>query len=1236
MDKNAIKKYAVWARRELISRVSHKAAFYGITDTDHGTVGVESVDERVLTAAEKKQRDALIHQIQKDGYEQTIEEVAYTWFNRFSALRYMEVNGYLPTHVRVFTDDTGALKPQILTEAINLELDGLDMQKVYDLKNSNQDEALYRYLLITQCNALNAILPGMFQKIEDYTELLLPDNLLREGSVIEQMVTTIPEEDWTDQVQIIGWLYQYYNVEPKDKVFAALKKNVKITKENIPAATQLFTPDWIVRYMVENSLGRLWLEGHPDVKNQLLPTEDEQSAYAAGKRDPEDTKWHYYLEEAEQEPEVQVQLAEIRKEYAALTPEQLKVIDPCMGSGHILVYMFDVLVKIYEAYGYSARDAVKSIIENNLYGLDIDDRAAQLAYFAVMMKARQYDRRFFSRGIQPHVYAITESNGINRNQLQFFGWLMGDAERNKALTQVEYLLDTFRDAKEYGSILNIDPMDWALLYCFAGTVDYSDQISMDQLNLEDTKDALWTLIEQGAVLTQRYDVVVTNPPYMAVSNAGVKVNDYVKKNFPDSKADMFAVFIERCGQMAKKNGYQAMITQHAWMFLSSFEKLRTKLLAVDIVNMAHLGARAFEEIGGEVVQTTSFVIRKSHTVNYKGEYCRLTGQITQQSKEKMFLAMGNRFIANQSSFSIIPGNPLAYWIAPNAISIFETGKRLSEYAEITRGLTTGNNDLYLRFWHEINICDFSSNATSVQQSVETGKKWFPHNKGGEYRTWYGNNDLVVFFENAGEKLHQYYQMNKAVRFTGMEHYFEEGITWSALTTGKNTFRYSSNHIFDSNKGPMLFTQGKRLYYMLGFLNSCVLPYFVSVLNPSLSLQNADMDNLPYIEDSEFLPSVDALSRQNVNIAKFDWDSFETSWDFARHPLVEYRHSVSKVNATDSWYIKNVFDAWEYQCQLRFDTLKNNEQELNRTFIGIYGLQDELTPEVEDKDVTVRKADLGRDIRSFLSYAVGCMFGRYSLDVDGLAYAGGNYDSKYCRWIRRFGDKATEEIDENGNLIHGVWAGCTLWEYDGVRKDGKWIPASFAPDTDNIIPICDDEYFDDDIVGRFVEFVKTVYGEDTLDENLKFIADALGGKGAPKEVIRNYFLNDFYADHCKIYQKRPIYWLFDSGKKNGFKALIYIHRYREDTIARIRTDYVHEQQGRYRTAIADLESRIANADTGSRVKLTKQLTKLQSQAEELRVYEEKIHHLADQMIRIDLDDGVKHNYEIFKDVLAKIK
>lgn len=1196
MDKNAIKKYAVWARKELIARVTQKAEQYEITEKKTTPADADSIGGRVLTAAEKKQRQALIAKIKQNGFEQVMEEVAYTWFNRFTALRFMEVNNYLPSHTRVFTNENGEFKPQILADAIQLDLEGLNMDKVFELKDANKTEELYKYLLITQCNALSGILPRMFQKIEDYTELLLPDYLLREGSVIEQMIALIPEEDWTDQVQIIGWLYQYYNSEKKDDVFAALKKNVKITKENIPAATQLFTPDWIVRYMVENSLGHLWMEGHPDVKEQFLPTEEEQSAYVKGNRDPEDTKWHYYLEEAEQEPEVQAQLTEIRKEYAALTPDQLKVIDPCCGSGHILAYMFDVLMKIYESYGYTTREAVASIVENNLYGLDIDERAAQLAYFAIMMKARQYDRRFFSRGIQPYVYAIVESNHVDQFAVDYF--CNGDAKLKAAMGTI---LSDLHDAKEYGSILTVTPQDWSALY--DRFVEITEDINMSR---ETALRELLPLVQVAEALAQKYDSVVTNPPYMGSSGMSAKLSDFVKKNYPDSKSDLFAVFIEKCGQMVKRNGYQAMITQHAWMFLSSFEKLRTKLLQTDIVNMAHLGARAFEEIGGEVVQTTSFVLRKNHIADYESEYCRLIEPTTQQGKEDMFLDGKNRYVADQSNFPKIPGSPVAYWVTDEVYECFDKGL-LGQYATTKQGFKTGDNNRFLRLWYEADISKTSFNG-------ELTKKWFPCTKGGEYRKWYGNFEYIVNWENDGFEIKHFVDDKGKLRSRpqNLQVNFTKEITWSSISSANISFRLADETFMYESKGPVL-TPKINYFLMLAYLNSKVYQQFIKIVAPTLDYSEGAVLRVPYINVTETKES--GLADFCVNLSKNDWDSFETSWDFRKHPLIR------KVST-----IAEAFDQWQAECDNRFNQLKANEEELNRIFIDIYGLQDELTPEVEDKDVTVRKADLGRDVRSFISYAVGCMFGRYSLDEPGLILAGQRFSEHFY--------EASAPLAGTGRAgAPGSYMPVGEFYY---KKENGIAKCTYSPDKDNIIPICDDEYFEDDIVGRFVGFVKTVYGEDTLDENLKFIADALGGKGQPKDVIRNYFLNDFYKDHCNIYQKRPIYWLFDSGKKNGFKALIYMHRYQPDTIARIRTDYVHEQQSRYRTAMADLEKRIDNATAGERVKLNKELNKLQAQAEEIRIYEEKIHHLADQMIRIDLDDGVKHNYAIFKDVLAKIK
>ncbi|WNV57337.1 BREX-1 system adenine-specific DNA-methyltransferase PglX [Oscillospiraceae bacterium NTUH-002-81] len=1164
MDKNAIKKFAVWARTELIARVSLKGVEYGITEDNIEDANADSVGGKVLTADEKKQRQALIAEINDKGYRQVMEEIAYTWFNRFSALRFMEVNGYLPSHVRVFTDEENNFKPQIITEAIHLDLDGLDMEKVYELKDAEKTEELYKYLLIVQCNALNKILPEMFQKIADYTELLLPDNLLREGSVIQQMIELIPEDDWKDAVQIIGWLYQYYNSEKKDDVFTALKKNVKITKENIPAATQLFTPDWIVRYMVENSLGRLWLEGHPDVKEQLLPTEEEQSAYVAGNRDPEDTKWHYYLEEAEQEPEVQAQLAGIRKEYAALTPDQLKVIDPCSGSGHILAYMFDVLMKIYESYGYTTREAVASIVENNLYGLDIDDRAAQLAYFAVMMKARQYDRRFFRRGIQPHVYAIVESNHVDKFAVDYF--CNGDMKLTAAM---DTIIKELHDAKEYGSILTVTPQDWSMLYDRFAEITEDIHMSRDTVLRE-----LLPLVQVAEALAQKYDTVVTNPPYMSSSNMGAILLKYVKKQYADGKNDMFSVFMQKNMELTKKNGFIGMITMHSWMFLSRYQSLRLQLLNYTLENVLHLGARAFEDIGGEVVQTASFVIRKSHLFDYIGKFEKLTELSDSQEKIKNYNNKELIYCCHQNNYLHMVDNIIAYWISEKIGYHFSNTHLLGSAVDCRQGIATGNNDLFLRFWHEVEYGKIGFSIESQEQFFESKKLFVPYNKGGSFRRWFGNREYVIKMDYTNYNL----LLTMGNHLPSRQYYFQSGITWNDLSTALYCARYvDKGFVFDA-AGPTCFYTGDEKY-LLGLLNSNVAQTFLNVICQGLHYSTGHIPNIPFILNRE--SEVNIIVSANLQMSKNDWDSFETSWDFQHHPLLR------KVST-----IAEAFDQWQTECDDRFNQLKANEEELNRIFIDIYGLQDELTPEVEDKDVTVRKADLGRDIRSFISYAVGCMFGRYSLDVDGLAYVGGEWDnSKY---------------------------------------------ASFAADKDNIIPICDDEYFEDDIVGLFVEFVKTVYGADTLDENLKFIADALGGKGQPKDVIRNYFLSDFYSDHCKMYQKRPIYWLFDSGKKNGFKALIYMHRYQPDTIARIRTDYVHEQQARYRTAIADLEQRIANASTGERVKLNKKLTTLQAQDTEIRTYEEKIHHLADQMISIDLDDGVKKNYAIIQDVLAKIK
>lgn len=870
MDKNAIKKFAIWARRELIERVSQRAAIYGITAVNHGDPAAESVNGRLLTASEKNQRKTLISSVNEKGFEQVIEEVAYTWFNRFAALRFMEVNGYLPSHIRVFTNEAGEFKPQILTEAIHLDLPGLNMDKVYELENASKTEELFKYLLVVQCNALNRILPGMFQRIDDYTELLLPDNLLREGSVIEKLVIqglsdSIPESDWTDQVQIIGWLYQYYNTEPKDKVFSDLKKNIKITKEKIPAATQLFTPDWIVHYMVENSLGRLWLEGHP---NDSLKSE-----------------WKYYLDEAEQEPEVQEQLENIRKEYTGLKPEEIKVIDPCSGSGHILCVLFDVLVRIYEDFGHTAREAVTSIIKNNIWGLDIDERAAQLSYFAVMMKARQYDRRFLTRKDadgnpdipQPHVYAIEESNGIKPEALNELGHNLTQEEREEALSQINKLLEEMHDAKEYGSLTNVSVHDWNLLRQFTDLTTDNGLTPINMHGVEDASRKLQKLISIGEALAQKYEVVVTNPPYMGGAGMSSKLAVWVKDNYPDSKSDLFAVFIERIKHMVLKNGFQSMITQHAWMFLSSYEKLRLKLQSIDTCNMIHLGARAFEEIGGEVVQTTSFVFRNSNITRFVGNYVRLIESPSQKEKEEMFLCGVNRFYALKSNFTKIPGSPVAYWASDTVRNAFKYSSLYSHSASPSQNIT-GNNSKFVRKFWEIS-----------KEKVGCKDQWIFYCKGGGYRKWWGNLTDIVNWTPSARYVYQNGDGEHASQIINKEYWYKKGITWGLITSNVPSFRVMPDGATYDKGGSTIIVDEDVFKFSLGLLNSNVYLTIVSMLNPTLNYQVKDVRSMPLI--LKCISDINTLVETNIIDSKNDWDAFETSWNFLRHPLLKIKETL---------------------------------------------------------------------------------------------------------------------------------------------------------------------------------------------------------------------------------------------------------------------------------------------------------------------------------------------------------
>ena len=815
MNKSAIQKFAMWARTTLMDQVAQRAYQYGITKDGYGEENAVTVNGMALSPQEQSQRRELVREIQAKGYDQVVEEVAYTWFNCFIALRYMEVNNYLASHIRVFSNAQGAFDPEILKEALHIDLPGLDQSKVAEYIEKNETEALYRYLLLTQCNALNEGLPKMFEKMGGYTELLFPNNILRPDSVLGHMVADIPEEDWTDQVQIIGWLYQYYNTELKAETFDLLKKNVKVTKERIPSATQLFTPDWIVRYMVENSLGRLWLEGHP---NQALRE-----------------SWKYYLDEAEQEPEVEAQLVVLRSQRQTLRPEDIALIDPCMGSGHILVYAFDVLMQIYESEGWSQRDAAAAIVQKNLYGLDIDRRAAQLAYFAVMMKARQYDRRFLTRGIQPNLYHP----------------------------------GTYADGQEFGSLLIVDELE--------PQPEQPDEITLFDGDYADKLNT-WNF---RSLLARQYDVVVTNPPYMAVSNGDAALNKYIKDNYPDSKGDLFATSMERCGRLARQNGYQAMITQHSWMFLSSFEKLRTKLLqSADIVNMAHLGARAFEEIGGEVVQTTSFVLRRAYTKGYKGTYCRLVEPTTQQGKEDMFLAGKNRYSAEQINFSKIPGSPIAYWTSAKILESYEKGGLIGDTADVKIGMGTGKNEIFVREWWEVFYSKIDFSLKSVDDLETSPGRYFPYNKGGEFRLWFGNLQEVLWFDVEGRR---YMDTMSGHRENGAhDFYCKEGLTWSFISSSKFGIRYLPTGCFFDVAGSTLFSRNDD-FFTLGFLASCVCFEILKILNPTLNYQAGNIKNLPLLIDRK--QEVNGIVEQNILKSKQDWDSYETSWDFKRHPLI---------------------------------------------------------------------------------------------------------------------------------------------------------------------------------------------------------------------------------------------------------------------------------------------------------------------------------------------------------------
>lgn len=1207
MNKTAIKNFAIWARNKLIADVSYDARLIGITEDgiakplpqsfggtqffDIGTAEPYSISGEAV-----RQRDKLVEVIRqkeqdtdyKTAYQYVIEEVAYTWFNRLIAIRFMEVNDYLPSHIRVLSSESGKLEPDLVTTPFDAELPftAEEEAQIFQLKQDNKLDEVFRILFLKQCNALNEILPALFEKTKNYTELLLSLSVIDQDGVVYHLIHDIPEDDFNiergGQVEIIGWLYQYYNTEPKAAAFA---KNGKITKEEIPAVTQLFTPDWIVRYMVENSLGRLWVEGHPecDLKEN----------------------WKYYLEEAQQEPEVQAKLSEIRKEYAALNPEDIKLIDPCMGSGHILVYAFDVLMQIYESAGYSQRDAAKSILEHNIYGLDIDDRAYQLAYFAVMMKARQYNRRILNGENTCHVYAIQESNSINRAHLKYFGAGMDDIEKNAAKMQLEGLLDTLTDAKEYGSILNVEGYNWDLLRRFVAAEDTDGQISMDSVGVEDTAEQLNRLIDIGETMARKYWVTCTNPPYAGMSKMNSRLNAYVQDNYADYKSDMFSAFIVKSSYMTLKNGFCAFLTPYVWMFIQSYEKMRQYLYTnATVETLIQFEYSAFEEA---TVPICTFAFRNNY-INKNGCYVRLVsfrgGMEVQRKKTLEAISnhkCGYYYEQNSSNFSKIPGAPVAYWASEKSLITYKN-PNMDSVAQPRHGLATSDNDRFLKLWHEIDV-----SKGSLALRCDKSKKWFPMSKGGSFRRWYGNLEWVINYENDGKEIKNfaisiYKCSSRTIQNT--QFYFQEGLTWSALTSGGFSVRWQEKGALFGSGGYCAFVNDDLRFFILALLNSKVTGAFVQFVSPTLNYEVGHIKTIPVVM-TEKRNVISDLARSNILISRTDWDAFETSWDFKKHPLLRNTPTISEA-----------FNQWQSECDDRFNQLKANEEELNRIFIDIYGLQEELTPEVEDKDVTVRKADLQRDIKSLLSYAVGCMFGRYSTYKDGLLFAGEPYSLQAFvdKMNERPGTISAEELER------------------AYRNEGVVVDEMFFPDADNVIPITDEEYLDDDIVSRLCAWLKAVYGADTLEANLDYIAKALGNKGSTsREIIRNYFLNDFFKDHCQTYSvtgsgKRPIYWLFDSGKQNGFKALVYLHRYTSDTIGNLRIDYLHKMQRVYESEINRMQDMMDHSGNAREVAAaSKRKDKLAKQLKECREYDEKISHLALSRIELDLDDGVKVNY-----------
>lgn len=1155
MNKSALKSFATEARLELLEKTQLQARKLGITPDAIQHASLESsdaifIDGKPLSDVERKQRNKLITRVNEIGYDLVMEEAAYTWFNRFIALRYMEVNDYLPTKVRVLSSvNLDSTEPDMFKEALNLDLP-IDKEFVYNLKIENKTDELFKYLIKIHCNDLNRYMPFMFETIEGYTEVLFPEGLLGTNTFVRAMtdVNVIPEEDWAN-VEIVGWLYQYYISEENERVIQAKKK---YKKEEIPYATQLFTPEWIVRYMVQNALGRYWVESHPEHRDLIA-------------------NWEYYLENPNSEPDFEEKLAPyINKQ---LNVEDIKCFDPAMGSGHILSYMFDVLFEIYSKCGYMEREIPRLVIEKNLYGLDIDHRAYQLASFTLVMKGIQYNSRFLRNierePLKINLAVIYESNTLLEDVEELINCSLVEN-----MEEIKMFFNQFKDAKSIGSLIKLQAIN------INNVCNFKLNLETQQFDLfiEDLKENYLTLIEklilQYEIMNGTYDILVTNPPYMGSRYMETNVSNYLKKNY-NWNADLFSVFMEYSFGKVMTNGHIGMITPFVWMFLSAYEQLRDFIVGEkSISSLIQLEYNSFE---AAVVPVCTFTMRNTIT-SLMGQYIRLadfTGVENQPLKTLEAIKDPNvpyRFSKENKFFNNLPDKPIGYWIPDELSKVFSKAHKLLDYIDVTGSQNiTADNDRFLRKLWEV-------------KKDELNGKWCLYIKGGNYRKWYGNIEYVV---NWSEEAIKYYRENKTSNLLNEKYWFRKGLTYNGISNRGFSVRLARDGIYDK-KGPTFHIKEELISenYVLGLLNSKVIDFIMNVFNPTMSYQMKDVNNIPILipSDNEKLKVIESIVEENIKLSKYDWNSKEISLDFKKHLFIE--------NSGD---IRDVIVAKETEFEERFEQVKRNEEILNRYFIELYNMQDFLLPSIDERDVTISKFSGQLEVKSFISYAIGCILGRYSINKDGVMYAGGEFDPSL------YGD--------------------------------------FKADEDNIVPVLQQSYFADDLLSRVVEFVSIVFKPELIEENLDVIASLLGKKKAEtsRETIQRYLLTDFYKDHVQTYKKRPIYWLFTSGKEKAFNCLIYMHRYDKTTLSRIRTDYVHEVQNRMDAEKDDLLNIINGDSTVKEIaSAKKELKLLEKKIDELKKYDELLHHMADQQIEIDLDDGVKHNYELFKGLVASIK